>query len=85
MCEQTLTGLGLKFEVDKMFHSIGLLEFMHMEAPTYKHATLEFFSTLDFHFHRKWVGDVRYFYGTLKFNLFNQNHKFSVEDLRSIL
>ncbi|XP_050880058.1 uncharacterized protein LOC127083763 [Lathyrus oleraceus] len=34
---------------------------------------------------RKWVGDVRYFYGTLKFRLFNQKHDLYVEYMRSIL
>lgn len=32
MCERTLTDLGLKYEVDRMFHVIGLLEFLHFEA-----------------------------------------------------
>lgn len=51
MCEQTLTDLGLKFEVYRMFHSIGLLEFMYMEVSAYERTTIEFLSTLDFNLH----------------------------------
>ncbi|XP_050895833.1 uncharacterized protein LOC127102512 [Lathyrus oleraceus] len=46
MCERTLTDLGLKSKVDRMFHVIGLLEFMHFEAPTFEHITLEFLSLI---------------------------------------
>lgn len=52
MCERTLTDLGLKSEVDRIFHVIGLLEFMHFEAPTFERTTLEFLSTLDFQLQR---------------------------------
>lgn len=48
ICEQTLSTLGLKPEIDTMLHSIGLLEFMEMETPTYECITLKFFSTQDF-------------------------------------
>ena len=48
MCELTLIDLGLTYEVDWMFHVIGLLEFMHFEAPTFERITLEFLSILDF-------------------------------------
>lgn len=48
MCERTLTDLGLKYEIDRMFHVISLLEFMHFEAPNFERITLEFLSTLDF-------------------------------------
>lgn len=48
MCERTLSTLGLKSELDRMFHSIGLLDFMQREKPTYERTTLEFLSTLDF-------------------------------------
>lgn len=34
MCEKTLHDLGLKIEVDRMFHVLGMLEFMSLEAPT---------------------------------------------------
>ena len=47
MCESTLSILGLKVEVDKVFHSTGLLDFIQVEAPTYERITLEFLSTLD--------------------------------------
>lgn len=53
MCQRTLTDLGLKSEVDRMFHVIGLLEFMHFEALTFGRITLEFLSTLDLQLQRK--------------------------------
>ncbi|KAI5425584.1 hypothetical protein KIW84_031409 [Lathyrus oleraceus] len=34
---------------------------------------------------KKWLSDVRYYFGTLKFRVFNQYHEFSIEDLGSIL
>lgn len=80
-----MNDLGLKFEVDRMLHVIGLLEFMYIEAPTYECITLEFLSTLDFHLQKKWLSDERYYFGTLKFRLFNQYREFPVEDLGSIL
>lgn len=85
ICERTLTDLGLKSEVDRMFHMIGLLEFMHFEAPTFERITLEFLSTLDFQLQRKWLGNARYYFGTLKFRLFNENHELSLEELGNIL
>lgn len=48
MFEQTLNALGLKIEVDRMFHALGMLEFMSLEAPTYECITLKFLSTLEF-------------------------------------
>ena len=48
MCEHTLYALGLKMEVYRMFHVLGMLEFMSLEAPTYERSTLEFLSTLEF-------------------------------------
>lgn len=85
MCEQSLTDLGLKSKVDRMFHVIGLLEFMNLEAPTCERITLEFLSTLDFQLHRKWLGNVRYYFGTLKFHLFIEYHKLTIEELGNIL
>lgn len=85
MCEQTLTDLGLKYEVDRMFHVIGLLEFMNFKASTFERITLEFLSTLDFQLQRKWLGNMRYYFGTLKFVIFNENHELTVEELGNIL
>lgn len=68
-----------------MFHVIRLLEFMHFEAPIFKRITLELLSTLDFQLQRKWLGNVRYNFGTLKFLLFNENHELTVEELGNIL
>lgn len=48
MCEQTPHDLGLKIEVDGMFHVLRMLEFMSLKAPTYERITLEFLSTLEF-------------------------------------
>lgn len=47
ICENTLSTLGLKFEIDIMFHSIRLLDFMQRETPTYERITLKYLSTLE--------------------------------------
>lgn len=47
MCEHILNALGLKIEVDRMFHVLGMLEFMSLEAPIYERITLEFLRTLE--------------------------------------
>lgn len=85
MCKNTLSTLRLKSEIDKMFPSIGLLEFMQREAPTYECITLEFLRTLDLKLLKKGIDDSRYYYANLRFRLFNQNHELSVEDLGHIL
>lgn len=41
--DDTLDNLGLKSEVRRMFHTMGMLEFMKFEAPTFERITLEFF------------------------------------------
>lgn len=53
MCEQTLSTLGLKSEVDRLFNNIGLLDFMQRDVPTYKCITIEFLSTLTFKLDKK--------------------------------
>lgn len=63
-----------------MFHPIRLLEFMKREAPTYGHIAFEVLSTLDLKLLKKWIEGTRYYYGTLKFCLFNQNFELSVEE-----
>lgn len=68
-----------------MFHSIGLLEFMQREETTDERINLEFLSILDFKLQNKWINGMRYYYGTLIFCLFNQNHNLSVEELGNIL
>lgn len=85
ICEQTLNDLGLKIEVDRMFQVLGMLEFMSLEAPTYARITLEFFSTLEFQLEKRWINMKRYYYGTLRFFLFNNYHELSVEELAGIL
>lgn len=84
-CETTLTTLCFKVEIDKIFHSTGLLELMQREAPTFDPITLEFLITLVFKLQRMYIDGTRYYYGTLKFLLFNQNHELIEEDLGSIL
>jgi len=85
MCEKTLTDLGLKLEVDRMFHVLGMLEFMSLEAPTYERITLEFPSTLEFQLEKRWVNTTRYYFGTLRFRLFNNYYELFVKELAAIL
>ena len=63
MCDATLDELGLKEEVHRMFHNIGMLEFMQFEAPTFARITLEFLSTVEFKMRRRWTGSEMEFYG----------------------
>jgi len=85
MCEHTLNALGLKMEVYRMFHVLGMLEFMSLETPTYERITLEFLGTLEFQLEMRWVNTTRYYFGTLRFRLFNNYHELSVEELAAIL
>lgn len=85
MCESTLSTLGLKAEIDRMFYSIGLLDFMQTRALTNECITLEFVSNLNFKLQKKWIDGSRYYYGTLKFCLFNQNQELSEEKFGHIL
>jgi hypothetical protein len=85
MCEHTLNALGLKIEVDRMFHVLGMLEFMSLGAPTYARNTLEFLSTLEFQLEKRWIDTTRYYFGTLRFRLFHNYHELSVEELAAIL
>ncbi|KAI5388149.1 uncharacterized protein LOC127100949 isoform X2 [Lathyrus oleraceus] len=85
MCDATLDELGLKEEVHRMFHNIGMLEFMQFEAPTFVRITLEFFSTVEFKMRRKWTGSEMEFYGKLTFRLFDEDHELSMEELGGIL
>lgn len=68
-----------------MFHVLGMLEFMCLEAPTYERITLEFLSTIEFQLEKRWIGTTRYYYGTLKFRLFITDHELSVKELASII
>lgn len=77
--EQTVNALGLKIEVDGMFHALGMLEFMSLEAPTYECITLEF------QLEKRWINTTRYYFGTLYFRLFNSYHELFVEELAGIL
>lgn len=58
---------------------------MQKEAPTFERIIHEFLSTLYFKLQRKYVDWTRYYYGTLKFRLFNQNQELNVEELGNIL
>ena len=68
-----------------MFHNLGMLEFKYLEAPSYQRLTLEFLSTIEFEFDRKWNGTMKCFFGTLTFRLFNQDHQLIVDKLGGIL
>src|SRR3954467_13585408 len=85
ICENTMNTLGIKTEIDRLFHSVGMLEFMYMEASSYDRLTLEFLSTIEFKLERKWNGSIKYFFGTLKFHMFNQAHELTVEELGGVL
>lgn len=85
MYEQTHNAFGLNTEVDKMFHVLEKLEFMSLKAPTYEHITLEFLSTLEFQLVKRWINTTRYYFGTLRFRIFNNYHEVSVEELADTL
>lgn len=85
MCEHTLNALGLKIEVYQMFRVLWMLEFMSLEALTYECITLEFLSTLEFKLKKRWIYTAMYYFGTLRFRLFNNYHELSVEELAGIL
>ncbi|XP_050890452.1 uncharacterized protein LOC127095861 [Lathyrus oleraceus] len=48
MCNDTLQELGLQAEVHRRFHTLGMLEFMQLEGPTFVRITLEFLITIEF-------------------------------------
>lgn len=58
---------------------------MSLEVPTYERITLEFLSTLEFQLEKRWINTTRYYYGNIRFRLFNNNHELSVEELTGIL
>ncbi|KAI5418004.1 hypothetical protein KIW84_042586 [Lathyrus oleraceus] len=55
LCSDTLFQLGLSEELDRMFHVLGMLEFVHCETPTYERITLEFLSTIEFKLKKGWT------------------------------
>lgn len=85
MCNGTLQELGLQAEVHRMFHTLGMLEFMQLEAPTFARITLEFLSTIDFKLKNRWNGIEKEYYGTLHFRLFNTDLELTVEELGRII
>lgn len=68
-----------------MFHSVSLLDLMQKEEPRFERITIECFRTLYLKLQNKCIDGTRYYYGTLKFRLFNQNHNLSMEELGRIL
>lgn len=56
MCDGTLQELGLQAEVHRMFHTLGMLESMQLEAPTFARITLEFLSSIEFKLKNRWNG-----------------------------
>ncbi|XP_050920322.1 uncharacterized protein LOC127137959 [Lathyrus oleraceus] len=85
MCNGTLQELGLEAEVHRMFHTLGMLEFMQLEALTFARITLEFLSTIEFKLKNRWNGTEKEYYGTLHFCLFNTDMELYVDELGSIL
>lgn len=85
LCSDTLFQLGLSEELDRMFHVLRMLEFIHCEAPTFKRITLEFLSTIEFKLKKGWTGTTMYFGGTMSFRLYNVDHELTVEQLGEIL
>lgn len=81
LCSNTLSQLVLSEEIDKMFHVLGMLEFVHCEVPTFECITLEFFSTIEFKLKKEWIGTTMYYFGTMEFRLYNVNHELTVEQL----
>lgn len=72
-------------ELDRMFHVLGMLEFVHCEAPTFERITLEFLSIIEFKLKKGWTGTTLYFGGTMSFRLYNVAHELTVEQLGEIL
>lgn len=63
-----------------MLHTVELLRFIQFEDPTFVQITYEFFSTLDFTLK---IGANRLkpeFYATLKFCMFDIDHKLSLDE-----
>lgn len=85
LCSDTLFQLGLSEELDRMFHVLDMLEFVHCEVPTYECITLEFLSTIEFKLKRSWTGTMMYLGGTMTFRLYNVDHELTVEQLGEIL
>ena len=85
MCSKTLSDLGLLDEVNMMFHVIGILGFMHFEAPTFERITLEFFSSADFRLKTTWTSTIKHHTDTITFRLYNIDHQLTVEELGGIL
>ena len=85
ICADTLNKLGLKDEVYRMFHNIGMLPFMLFEAPTFEGLTLEFLSTVEFKLRHKWNGSEMDYYGDLEFCMFGHKHTLSVEEVGAAL
>lgn len=85
LCSDTLFQLGLLKELDRMFHVLGMLVFVHCEAPTYERITLEFLSTIEFKLKKGWTGTTMYYGGTMNFRLYNIDHELIVKQLGGIL
>lgn len=68
-----------------MFHTLGMLEFMQLEAPTFARIMLEFLSTIKFKMKNRWNGTEKEYYDTLQFRLFNTDMELSMDELGSIL
>lgn len=56
LCSDTLFQLGLLEEMDRMFHVLGMLEFVHCDVLTFERVTLEFLSIIEFKLEKGWTG-----------------------------
>lgn len=79
LCYDTLSQLRMSEELDRMFHVLGISEFVHCEAPTFERITLEFFSTIEFKLKKEWTWTTMYYGGTMHFRLYNVDHELTVE------
>lgn len=84
LCSDTIAQLGLSEELNRMFHVLGMLEFVHCKAPTFECITLEFFITIEFKLKNEWTGTTMYYGGTMHFRLYNVDHELTVEKLGDI-
>src|SRR4051812_34728175 len=85
MCSETLSALGLSDEINRMFHVLGILEFMHCEALTYERITLEFLSSVNFQLQSVMEDEYHCHSGTMTFRLYNEDHTLTVEELGAVL
>ncbi|XP_058741312.1 uncharacterized protein LOC131613680 [Vicia villosa] len=85
VCDTTTESLGIRTEIHRMFHALGLLRLMQFEAPTFERLTYEFLSTLEFEMKLRTNRLEPEHYGTLKFRMFDIDHELSLEEFGQAL